>query len=62
MTEENPESTLFINQIVKNTLDALINREEFDEATLTRLNELAAAKGLSSFRAVVNALVGPQEE
>ena len=62
MTGENPESTLFVDQIVKNTLDALINREEFDEATLIRFNELAAVRGFSSFRTVVNALVGLQEK
>lgn len=61
MAEGDTETSHFVDQIVEKTFEALANRAEFDEATLTRLRELAEAKGLSKYESVVNALVGDVE-
>ena len=61
MADEGTGQSSFVDQIVEKTLEALDGRGEFDEPTLTRIGELAKAKGLSSFASVVNALVGVEE-
>ena len=40
---------------------ALADRDEFDEATIARLRDLARERGLSKFESVVDALVGDEE-
>jgi len=51
----------FVDQIVEKTLEVLLEQEEFDEETITRLRELARARRLQSFESVVKALIGDEE-
>ena len=46
----------FVDQIVRQTLEALSERPEFDDDTLDRLRELAATSELINFEKVVAAL------
>ena len=61
MVKGDTESAPFVDQIVEKTLEALVEQEGFDEATITRLRELAHAGRLQIFESVVNALVGGEE-
>ena len=61
MTQDGEESSSFIGQIVEKTIDALRAREEFDEAMLTRLVELAKSNDLSNYTSVVDALADMEE-
>ena len=51
------QSSLFIEQIIESTLEALSENEAFDEETLGRLRELASSSGLTNFERIVEALV-----
>ena len=60
MLEGAKERTPFVDQIVEMALAALLDREEFDDATTNRLRDLAHASRLSNTEAVVKALVGDE--
>ena len=51
------QSSLFLEQIIESTLEALSVNETFDEETLVRLRELASSTGLTNFADIVEALV-----
>ena len=61
MIEGEAERAPFADQIVERTLEALLEEEAFDEATITRLRELSDARRLRIFESVVDALVGGGE-
>ena len=56
MPDEEP-SSLFLEQIIESTFEALAENETFDEETLGRLRELASSSGLTNFERIVEALV-----
>ena len=51
------QSSLFLEQIIESTFEALSENEAFDEETLGRLRKLASSSGLTSFEGIVEALV-----
>ena len=51
------QSSLFLDQIVESTFEALSENKAFDEETLGRLRELASSSGLTNFEPIVEALV-----
>ena len=51
------QSSLFLEQIIESTFEALSENETFDEETLDRLRELASSSGLTSYERIVEALV-----
>ena len=55
------QGSLFLEQIVESTFEALSENETFDEKTLGRLRELASSSGLTNFERIVEALVNGEE-
>ena len=51
------QSSLFLEQIIETTLEALSENDAFDEETLGRLRKLANSSGLTNFERIVEALV-----
>lgn len=51
------KGSLFLEQIVESTFEALSENETFDEETLGRLRELVSSSGLTNFERIVDALV-----
>ena len=55
------QSSLFLEEILECTFEALSGNEAFDEETLGRLKKLASSSGLTEFEGIVQALVSGEE-
>ena len=51
------QNSVFLEQIIESTLEALSENGAFDKKTLGRLRELASSSGLTNFERIVEALV-----
>ena len=56
------ENSSFIDQIVSRTFTMLSERDEFDEGTLDRIEQLLRSDSTTNYENVVDALIADEEK